>query len=146
MRQMSKSTRIIRPDNTKCPTVDEITKAVRKLESRLTGKDIEWWNKFRNREMDKREKWEALTDDDYEALGSSFTLDDIRYTSVPETDEEEELDEETSKRIDSLYKVIKKENTFREVSVESVRTSYFMNVNYYMVHYSRCNSFRNAFH
>ena len=109
---------ILRPDYSKCPSVDDLKAGCQQFSSRLSVDESNWWLNFIKREEEERLSWKQRTDQELHAAGqSSFSLKHLLYREPPLNNDVESSDESTKKRIAELERLMDKNKTFPEVSV-----------------------------
>ena len=117
---------ILRPEYTKCPSIDDLTAGLQQFSSRLSVDDSSWWLNFIKTEENERLSWQRRTDEELKAAGkASFCLKDLAYREI---DNDLEISDEASeKRVGELEKLMDKNNTFPKVSafVTNVSISIF---------------------
>ena len=85
---------LLRPENTKNATPETMQRALNHLKLHLTGADIQWWTSFIAKEIEKRETWENMTEEEYWEAGESFDISALSFKSSPsdqDVDEDEEI-------------------------------------------------------
>ena len=84
---------LLKPDNKKNATPEEMERALEHLKSRLTVADSEWWKTFVAKEKENRELWEGMTEDEYQEAGESFDIRALQFNPEPleEDDEDEDI-------------------------------------------------------
>lgn len=84
---------LLKPENTKNATPEEMERALNHLKSRLTVTESEWWTTFLAKEKEKREIWEGMTEDEYQEAGESFDISALHFNPEPleEDDEDEDI-------------------------------------------------------
>ena len=108
---------ILRPDYSKCPSVDDLKTGCQQFSSRLSVDESNWWLNFIKREEEERLSWKQRTDQELHAAGqSSFSLKHL-YREPPLNNDVESSDESTKNRIAELERLMDKNKTFPEVSV-----------------------------
>ena len=109
---------VLRPDYSKCPSVDDLKTGCQQFTSRLSVDESNWCLNFIKREKEEHLSWKQRTDQELHAAGqSSFSLKHLLYREPPLNNDVESSDESTKKRIAELERLMDKNKTFPEVSV-----------------------------
>ena len=106
---------ILRPEYSKCPSIDDLRTGLEHFSSRLSVDDSSWWLNFIDVEQKERLSWQRRTDEELKAAGkASFCLKDLTYREID--DDLQIPDEACEKRIGELEKLMDKNKTFPKVS------------------------------
>ncbi len=88
---------ILRPEYTKCPSIEDMRTGLQQFSSRLSVDDSNWWLNFIDTEQNERLSWQRRTDEEPEAAGkASFCLKDLAYREI--NDDLDISDEASEKR------------------------------------------------
>ena len=100
---------LLRPENSKNVTPGTMERALDHLKSRLTGAYTEWWTSFVAKEIEKRETWENMTEEEYLEAGESFEISALSFKSSP-SDQDVDKDEEILRAEAAILRQLNKEH------------------------------------
>ena len=115
---------LLRPENTKNATPETMERALDHLKSRLTGADIEWWTSFIAKEIEKRETWENVTENEYFEPGESFDISALSFKSSP-SDQDIDEDEEVLRAEAAILQQLNKEHRPVRYTLFFIRMLFF---------------------
>lgn len=107
---------ILRPDNTKGPTIEVMKGSLRHVSVRMKPEELAWWTEFIEQETERRRQWEDMTDDKYQEAGTTFDLLSMQYKN-PVKGNDEQQNEAYKKREKELKELIEKKNNFPPISM-----------------------------